>query len=351
MAWDFSGVRRADEAATATATSSDLGSTLTGLLPQGTAMPQSFGSAPIDYLTAATNWLQPTMGGLSEEKLGAGRTLARHGIPIAAGVAGSFAGPLGAGLASAGGELAGQWAAGDDPNFTQAGLSGALGAGGAIAGRALSGVGRIAEAGVRRMPAAQALGVRAPYETAETLGAIEYSTLRSTVDQMRNRITATVGTELRPVPTGTNKLLNELDELSDAIERQAPAAGIRDLIGRFIQENKQMPQARGLYGALMSDLRQAGATGNSAATSFLRDLTNDSITRQLVPESWLERMLLYGVGGGGMLTGNPVAAAAPLALLGGRAFMHTPPSMLEPLAVGGAQYGVRQMPRNPFVQR
>jgi hypothetical protein len=311
-----------------TTTATDLPSTLRDMLPVNMSSSQQVSS--LEGLTSPSPW----------DPYGhdTWQSVAQKGLPMAGGMLGSAAGPLGAGAGASLGEAGAELLTGQPLSPTRIGLSGALSAGGAMAGRALSGVSRIAETGVRNSPAAQALGVRAPYATGDSQDVVSLDALKSTVDNLSSKWNAIVPSTVRPVPTQAGKLVSELDELKDILATsQRPLSEvttIRRLIGTFIEGNKTLPEAKALYGALMSDLRQAAPQSPDVA-SYLHDLGNDKIVRSLFPENMLERMLLYG-SAGIMSMGNPAVAAAPAGLLGLRAFRATPPSMLDTLGAGAA---------------
>lgn len=354
--WNFSGVEQysqqmdtpPDTPQTDTANTWSLGSTLAKLLPQGPVT---------DPMTDPT--LGQPRGLIPQEQF-----TPRNGLPIAGGIIGSALGPAGTGfgagmgslavsaLGGMAGEAAGEVAGGESLQPGRILGAGAINAAGTMGGRVLAGAGRMVESGLRRMPMAQAAGLRGAYSTADAAESIPLTNLKGTVDDMLNRLHSVLGPDEAPATTGIRRLVKELEEIGGAVsmgERSMrDVSTIRELLGRFIQENKHLPQARALYGSLMSDLRMAAAGGSTNAGAYLRDLENDAIARGLMPEGWVERSILAGTAGVGAYTLNPMAAAPAALWLGGRALSRVPPSPIEPILSGAGQ--AYQSSRNPFRQ-
>lgn len=334
--YNFSGLRKTDDPNTETTTPSGLAGMLHSMLPAGT-LPKSFGQAPIDYLSALSSYTSPFPGHPTEDTLGAGRDLAKYGIPAAAGLAGASMGPVGSTVLGAGGELAGQWASGSPLDAQAAGISGALGGLGAVGGRIVSGASRA----VRSMFPSTERAIDAAVNSGEV---VPTTNIRTALDDIMTRMSrGGVGTGSEPT-AGFEKLRKFATKFENTTNVAMPldqVATMRDELGQLMVELKPgspaFHKAQVLYGSLMSDLREAAAQGLApSATGYLRAMTDKHIAHSLVPESMLERIMLYGLGSYGLGSGSPGALLPAAGLLGARAFRATPPSVLENVGAGAA---------------
>jgi hypothetical protein len=370
--WNFSGVDQYSQGltqspVTVTTTPADLTNDLstaimaTNPLPDniGKPPPQDpmFGQAPVDYMS----WLTSYMGGMgapSESYLQAGRDVARTGLPMLGGVAGSMlpylGGIPGGAAGSALGEAAGQWAAGDTINPSKVGIAGALGAAGGIAGRGV-------EMGTRML----GHGIKGALGT--VTGSLDESPVALTAFQQAlnaaQKDFQRVGMYAKghAATTPANAVLAQLTELQNVMGQVNTGAVplktadmLRQIVGGYYDVNKTaaLPSKLRdqLYAAIMGDLRTAAGT-NPQVGPYLDDLANAYIARGLMPTGAMEKF--GGLGAAAMAAPlyasqqNPWAALGPLGLalaaLMGRGMARTPVGLAEPLSVGASQSGL-----NPY---
>jgi hypothetical protein len=339
----------ADQPASGTTTSTGLADTMwdlinqvvpVGAFGQGTP-PSNFGFAPVDYMTGLAGLTAPLPHLPSQEGLEAGRTTARHGLPIAGGAVGSAAGGIPGSMALSGlGETLGQYAAGEantDP----------MRVGGSTAMGAVTLPARLGTAGARM--AGQAIHGDDAYAAAmANTQPVALTELAGKANSLLADLYARYGTATKAWPAEIANLAKKLALFGGAAGRTQSLKGAAQIrqdigsLGYLKSGGEKFGDAGALYGALMSDLRQAAAAGNADAAGFLKAIANDYIERGLFPQGAIERLAGWGLAGA-TSTGNVGAMLPFLGAIGARSINRTPWSLAEPVTLGLGQISGREL--------
>jgi hypothetical protein len=351
--------RPVGEPITATSTSMGLGDQLWNMVT-------SLGSGYGNYDPFADPTLGQPQGLVSPENL------TRHGLPMAGTALGTaVGGPVGAAIGGGLGELGGQVLSGQPVDWGDVGLSTALGPVGTYVGRGLEVGSRALENVVRGSKTAAKLGVRPSMSSATSEDLIPLPNLRAKTSEVLRGNNRVLGVEGRAADPVSNKLVGETDLVDDMLNRvmvdgAAPltdANKIRTFLGNFMDANKRIEgsDVQALYGALMSDLRVAAASGSKHAGQLIHDLANSSVVKAMRPQNVVEQLVqgmgtasagtLFGLGHGfaSLYPLVPTAALSGVRSLGALANSQLPPQLIQYLGamlpqMGYSAYGGR----NPY---